>query len=117
MKIALLSRSLNCYSTRRLRESAVQRGHEVKVLNTLKFAIDLEEGCPDLFFRQKQLSHYDFNVAVAEVDFQDKWQRSMLAISFVGTDHGSLDGACAKVRDFIQRDHRVQVADAIEEFR
>jgi uncharacterized protein YlxP (DUF503 family) len=58
-----------------------------------------------------------FNVAVAEVDFQDKWQRSMLAISFVGTDHGSLDGACAKVRDFIQRDHRVQVADAIEEFR
>ena len=58
-----------------------------------------------------------FNVAVAEVDYQDKWQRSMLAISFVGSDHGSLDGACAKVRSFIEGDHRVQVADSAEEFR
>ncbi|REJ74708.1 MAG: RimK family alpha-L-glutamate ligase [Planctomycetota bacterium] len=37
----------------------MQRGHKVKVLNTIKFAIDLEEGEPDLFFRQKQLTHYD----------------------------------------------------------
>lgn len=59
MKLAILSRSMKCYSTRRLREAAVQRGHNVKVLNTLKFAIDLEKGVPDLFFRQKQLSHYD----------------------------------------------------------
>ena len=59
MKLAILSASPKCYSTRRLREAAVQRGHEVKVLNTLKFAIDLEEGSPDLFFRQKRLSHYD----------------------------------------------------------
>jgi len=28
-------------------------------LNTLKFAIDLERGAPDLYFRQKQLSQYD----------------------------------------------------------
>ena len=59
MKLAILSCSPNCYSTRRLREAAEQRGHEVKVLNTLKFAIDLEEGEPDLYFRQKRLSHYD----------------------------------------------------------
>ena len=59
MKLAILSCSLKAYSTRRLREAAEQRGHDVKVLNTLKFAIDLEEGQPDLFFRQKQLSHYD----------------------------------------------------------
>lgn len=59
MKLAILSCSLKCYSTRRLREAAEQRGHQVKALNTLKFAIDLEQGEPDLFFRQKQLSHYD----------------------------------------------------------
>ena len=59
MKLAILSANSRCYSTRRLREAAVQRGHNVKVLNTLKFAIDLEEGNPDLYFRQKQLSHYD----------------------------------------------------------
>ncbi len=59
MKLAILSCSQKCYSTRRLREAAQQRGHNVKVLNTLKFAIDLEQGEPDLYFRQKQLSHYD----------------------------------------------------------
>jgi len=59
MKLGILSRSLKCYSTRRLREAALQRGHKVKVLDTLKFAIDLERGSPDLFFRQKQLGHYD----------------------------------------------------------
>jgi ribosomal protein S6--L-glutamate ligase len=59
MKLAILSCGPKCYSTRQLREAAEQRGHRVKVLNTLKFAIDLEEGKPDLYFRQKQLSHYD----------------------------------------------------------
>ena len=59
MKLAILSRNLKCYSTRRLREAAVQRGHKVKVLNTLKFAIDLARGRPNLYFRQKELSLYD----------------------------------------------------------
>lgn len=59
MKMAILSCSPRCYSTRRLREAAEQRGHIVKVLNTLKFAIDLDQGEPDLYFRQKHLSHYD----------------------------------------------------------
>ncbi len=59
MKLGILSRNPNCYSTRRLREAALDRGHQAKVLDTLKFAIDLEQGEPDLYFRQKQLSHYD----------------------------------------------------------
>ncbi len=59
MKLAILSCSPKCYSTRRLREAAEQRGHKVKVLNTLKFAIDLEEGMPNLYFLQKELSQYD----------------------------------------------------------
>lgn len=57
--MAILSCNPKCYSTRRLREAATQRGHSVKVLNTLKFAIDLEQGNPDLYYRQKQLSPYD----------------------------------------------------------
>ncbi|HBO11924.1 MAG TPA: 30S ribosomal protein S6--L-glutamate ligase [Halieaceae bacterium] len=59
MKLAILSCSPNAYSTRRLKEAALQREHQVKVLNTLKFAIDLEEGAPDLFYSQKHLSSYD----------------------------------------------------------
>ncbi len=59
MKLAILSRGPKSYSTRRFKEAALQRGHTVKVLDTLKFAIDLQEGIPDLYFRQKPLSTYD----------------------------------------------------------
>jgi len=59
MKLAILSCSLKSYSTSRLREAALERGHKVKVLNTEKFAINLEQADPDLYYRQKRLSHYD----------------------------------------------------------
>jgi ribosomal protein S6--L-glutamate ligase len=59
MKLAILSCAPNAHSTRRLKEAAEQRGHQAKVLNTLKFAIDLERGSPDLYYRQKALSNYD----------------------------------------------------------
>ncbi len=59
MKLAILSCGPNSYSTRRFKEAALQRGYDVKVLNTLKFAIDLQRGSPDLYYRQKPLSHYD----------------------------------------------------------
>jgi len=59
MKLAILSCGPNSYSTRRLKEAALERKYDVKVLDTLKFAIDLEEGSPDLYYRQKSLSEYD----------------------------------------------------------
>ena len=59
MKLAILSCGPQSYSTQRLKEAAIQRGHDVKVLNTLKFAIDLQQGEPELYFNQKLLSHYD----------------------------------------------------------
>jgi ribosomal protein S6--L-glutamate ligase len=59
MKLAILSRSPKCYSTHRLVEAAKQRGHKVRVLDTLKFAIDLQPGKPDLYLRSKRLSDYD----------------------------------------------------------
>ncbi len=60
MKLAILSRSPGAYSTSRLKTAALERGHECKVLNTLRFAIDLSaQNEPDLQFRGKQLSDYD----------------------------------------------------------
>lgn len=59
MRLAILSRSLKAYSTRRLKEAALNRGMDVKILDTLKFAIDLKQGQPDLYFRQKHLRSYD----------------------------------------------------------
>ncbi len=59
MKIAILSRSPNCYSTRRLREAAIKRDLEVRVLDVFKFALAVEGRNPSLLYRGKALSHYD----------------------------------------------------------
>nr|WP_300681926.1 RimK family alpha-L-glutamate ligase [Nocardioides sp.] len=59
MKIAILSRAPRAYSTQRLRAAADARGHEVKVLNTLRFSIDLSGEDPDLQFRGRPISDYD----------------------------------------------------------
>jgi len=59
MKLAILSRAPQAYSTQRLRASALQRGHRAKVLDTLRFAIDLSGPEPDLQYRGKLLSDYD----------------------------------------------------------
>ena len=59
MKLAILSKEPNNYSTQRLKEACLDRGHQVKILNTLKFSIDLESNSPELYFKQKRLSSYD----------------------------------------------------------
>ena len=59
MKLAILSRAPRAYSTQRLRTAAQDRGHTVKVLDTLRFGIDLSGKEPDLQFRGKPLSDYD----------------------------------------------------------
>lgn len=59
MKLAILSRAPKSYSTKRLKAAATERGHTVRVLNTLRFAIDLSGDEPDMQYRGKQLSDYD----------------------------------------------------------
>ncbi len=59
LKIAILSCNAQAYSTRRLRETCLKRGHLVKVLHTLRFSLLVESGKPALFFRNRKLSRYD----------------------------------------------------------
>ncbi|MDY7105485.1 MAG: RimK family alpha-L-glutamate ligase [Actinomycetota bacterium] len=59
MKLGILSRAPKAYSTQRLVAAAQARGHTVRVLNTLRFAIDLSGDEPDLQYRGKALSEYD----------------------------------------------------------
>ena len=59
MKVAILSRSMQAYSTRRLKEACAARGHTAKVLNTLRFSMLTEASQPRLFFRNKILTRYD----------------------------------------------------------
>ncbi len=59
MKIVILSRNPRSYSTQRLREASRQRNHIVRVLDTLKFSIDVEHHNPDLSYCSKRLGHID----------------------------------------------------------
>jgi ribosomal protein S6--L-glutamate ligase len=59
MRLGILSRSPGAYSTQRLVAAARERGHKVKVLDTLRFGIDLAGDEPDLQYRGKPLVDYD----------------------------------------------------------
>lgn len=59
MNLAILSRAPNAYSTKRLVAAADERGHRVRVMNTLRFAIDLSGDEPDLQYRGKPLPDFD----------------------------------------------------------
>jgi uncharacterized protein YlxP (DUF503 family) len=50
-----------------------------------------------------------FNVAVAEVEFQDQWQRSRLAFVLVNTNWRMLQSTMSKLGEFLERDRRVEV--------
>ena len=59
MKIAILSRNLKLYSTRRLVEAAEQRGHEVVVLDHLKCVLVIEKGNPHISYGGKEVTGID----------------------------------------------------------
>lgn len=59
MRIAILSRARNSYSTRRLVAAAEGRGHTAEVLDVLKLDISLERGYPDLYYKGEPLQDYD----------------------------------------------------------
>jgi ribosomal protein S6--L-glutamate ligase len=59
MKIAILSRNKKLYSTRRLKEEAEARGHEVDVIDTLHCYMDITSNNPVVRYHGEPLPHYD----------------------------------------------------------
>ncbi len=59
MKIALLSRNSNLYSTRRLREAGEERGHEMRVVDYLRCVMDITSHKPNIRFAGKELEDVD----------------------------------------------------------
>lgn len=57
------------------------------------------------------------NVAVAEVDYHNKWQRALLAVVTVGVDGRIAEATLSRVRDAFEKDHRLTVLDFIKEIR
>ena len=59
MKIAILSQKPRIYSTQRLKQACEQRGHDARILAPLDFSLLLQEGKPDLRYRNKRLGAFD----------------------------------------------------------
>jgi ribosomal protein S6--L-glutamate ligase len=59
MKIGILSRNKNLYSTRRLIEAAEERGHEVHVLDVLRCYMNITSHRPSIHYKGEELSGFD----------------------------------------------------------
>jgi len=59
MKIAILSRNENLYSTRRFKEAGEAKGHQVDVIDTLHCYMDITRSRPAVRYKGKQLPYYD----------------------------------------------------------
>lgn len=65
MKIAVLSRSKNIYSTAQLVEAGEKRGHEMVVLDHMKCVLVIEKGRPHIFYQGKELT--DINAVIPRI--------------------------------------------------
>ncbi|MCG9910925.1 MAG: 30S ribosomal protein S6--L-glutamate ligase [Flavobacteriales bacterium] len=59
MKIGILSRSMNIYSTHRLYEAAKQRGHEVMVIDHTKCSVLIEQNNPAVYYNGQRIEDLD----------------------------------------------------------
>ena len=57
-----------------------------------------------------------FNVAAAEVEANETWQRATLGICTVGDDRVHLEGLLRQVTDWIRRTHLVELIRIEEEW-
>ncbi len=55
MKIAILSRSSSLYSTARLKQAALERGHEVSIVDYLRCYMDITARKPKVLFRGEEV--------------------------------------------------------------
>jgi ribosomal protein S6--L-glutamate ligase len=59
MRIALLSRNRNLYSSRRLIEAAEERGHEIRVLDVLRCYMNINSKKPSIHYKGDELEDFD----------------------------------------------------------
>jgi len=52
-----------------------------------------------------------FNASVVEVDYQDKWQRAVIAVCILGGDRRRLESDMARVRQLCEEAQNLQIAD------
>lgn len=59
MKIAMLARNPNLYSHKRLVEAAEIRGHEIRIVDTLRCYMNIASRKPEIYYNGEKLTGYD----------------------------------------------------------
>src|SRR3954466_2535326 len=65
MRIAVLSRNKNLYSTRRILEAGEKRGHEILLLDHMKCVLVIEQGRPHIYFNGREVK--DVNAVIPRI--------------------------------------------------
>ena len=59
MNILMLARKPNLYSHKRLVEAAKERGHEIRIINTLRCYMDVSAHRPGVRYQGEDIKGYD----------------------------------------------------------
>lgn len=57
-----------------------------------------------------------FNISVAEVGYQEKWQRSLFALACVGSDYGIVNKTLESASDFLEDNFDGEIVNVDKEF-
>jgi uncharacterized protein YlxP (DUF503 family) len=74
-------------------------------------------GCRSLKDKRQILNSFkkrlrdNFNVSVAEIEYQDKWQRVLFAVVCVGNDKQFVNGLLDRAVGFIRSNPKIMVVD------
>ncbi|NJN51730.1 MAG: 30S ribosomal protein S6--L-glutamate ligase [Gammaproteobacteria bacterium] len=67
MRIGILSRNSKLYSTRRLKEAALARGHEVRVVDHLHCFMDITAAKPTIHYRNEEFGKNHFDAIIPRI--------------------------------------------------
>jgi len=67
MKIAILSRNKNLYSTRRLVEAGKAKGHDVRVIDHLRCFMDMGTDSPSIHYKDEEFNPGDFDAVIPRI--------------------------------------------------
>lgn len=64
----------------------------------------------------KDKIRHHYNVSVAEVDYSDKWQRSVIAVAQIGNDNAYIGKNLDTIYRWLTESYEIQVIDKLIEF-
>ncbi len=67
MRIAILSRNPKLYSTNRLKEAAITRGHEVRIVDHLHCFMDITAAKPTVHYRNEEFGRNHFDAIIPRI--------------------------------------------------